>query len=910
MKNKGHGRGTLYVRGTYTAEAEAELRPDGTVHFRRKVDDKWDDDHTFDQPSEEVQKLLKERYEDIKKQELPETNVNTRLTLPPELKYDHAANKIVWAAPLDTTRYVSRTFYLYGGKERDHVDMIEIRKDLLPEVAEREGRGKGESKSCIPWFPYGDREWKPGVPAAHDKPLFGQIGDSTLFMWHEGPKAASAATAASKFDSGHPWQGFLSRFTHISHQGGAYPGAVEDTDWSPLNQKDITVFQMPDNDAASYDVAERIQKQLPDVGVLKIIHFGPWAHIPKSFDLADDWRRLVPPAKLRSGMKDVDLLKAVVPSEDDLKLSFRTNLWATDLKYDPITKKRTPVVRGRFAKQFRQLTYTGELVEWDEIYGPGNPMDDKQFNTAYSRLHPVGLNLAACVRGKNECLQFCRPGYWPGTAIVYRSESDADGTYALPPMAVPGSERIRGGMPPLNMYRPSHVVERAPKANMALRVPELSLGTRPWRETEKSIRPFLVYLRHLIPNAFERKMLVRWACNNLTAEEPGHRVPWAVLMVSVMQGTGKTTLGTILSTLLGGHNVSNIDGSTLNDGFTGWLENKQLVIVEEMKEESGFRLYERLKAPISNPVVSVRKMHTDRYDTENFISLLAMSNHLSALSVPNDDRRWFFPEVTSKLAPDVGSGLEKMAHRYFDAYARGDRDLFSELYRWLADEGYSDLLWWMRRYGRKLHTHVRPWKISSAEGRGLWRTVFRRAPLTVKKAEVMQRSGPAWVAELKDKLCVLDDDNGGLAHAICVGDVKAWLQERKLKFSPADLVEDLGKIGYRLFVPNPDSRDDKAKRGFWYVLKGGNLEANPPRSQVMIRSDLFDEVSDRQRADLPGFRTEELLFISDDWVKRLDRFLRVRPSEASERSAKIDREEAAKSAAQLEAKIDAGDVPF
>lgn len=68
-------------------------------------------------------------------------------------------------------------------------------------------------------------------------------------------------------------------------------------------------------------------------------------------------------------------------------------------------------------------------------------------------------------------------------------------------------------------------------------------------------KPFLKYMRHLIPNATDRIEMLRW-CATLMAR-PDIKMLYGILLISTTQGVGKSTLGeAILSPIVGMWNVS------------------------------------------------------------------------------------------------------------------------------------------------------------------------------------------------------------------------------------------------------------------------------------------------------------------------------------------------------------------
>lgn len=830
LKNRGSGRASI-IGERYTIRGEVQLLPDGTV--QGLPDD-------ISQPSDLIQTQLRDAYEAIITQRLPEPSASVKIHgLPPNT---------------DMPGVKTRTHFLYPAEDPDHASMIVERLDF--------DNPDEHPKRCIPWLFFGDtQEWESEVPTGYDKPLYGQVFGGYRYMVHEGEKACDAAIAASRPGSNHPWQSFLSQFQHISWQGGAFPGAVEYTDWSIINRSDVIVYLMPDNDEDGYKVARRIRKILRRVKGLYCVHWKDFDQLfPKKWDIAD-------PVPLN--------LKGQPVPETTIEGSF--TIWEeagqwVKVKQDNGKEKLEYKIREEFAKKF---SYIVKTEEWSEMNRPWIRYTSKGLNMWGLPLSEgIVPNLANAIRATGHTHTHDRSGYKPGGTIV-------NGQWIRPPR----SWREKGESV-LNLYTQTEVEELAPRARIGAVNPELAKeqGKRPWRDTEQTSRPFLLYLRHLIPDAVQRKILIRWACNNLTSVEPDDRVPWAVLLYSAEQGTGKTTLGRVLSALVGSANSMAVNGMNLNDEFTGWMEGKQLISIEELKEDSGFKLYDRLKEYISNPEVSVRRMYAVPYSVESHLTLLAMSNHMSAISIPNsdEDRRWFFPSVTSKIAPD------ERIHHMIRVYMKGDANhfgLFSGLWRWLKQRnGMRYLLWWMRRYGWSLHTQPRDWTYRGGKP-VLFREAYNRAPLTALKKKISTRSTPDW----EDRLDAAIDPSDN--QILVLEDVVAYLEEELKRGIPRSAVikEWLEKHGY---VPSYGSEKKRID-----LFQGGGLPA-PIRGHALFYREY------RPRMHWVDDRTD-LKWLSDKFRLKMDGWA---PASSGQRAAsKKDEVVEDKSTSQ---KIADGDIPF
>lgn len=110
------------------------------------------------------------------------------------------------------------------------------------------------------------------------------------------------------------------------------------------------------------------------------------------------------------------------------------------------------------------------------------------------------------------------------------------------------------------------------------------------------------------------------------------------------QGTGKGVLfHQIITPLLAEQNVVSKRMEELESEFTGYMENKFVVFIDEI--EAGKSLYHskvtaKLKNLIVEPTISIRRMYTPPYMAPNFASMIFASNKPASVEVAPDDRRF------------------------------------------------------------------------------------------------------------------------------------------------------------------------------------------------------------------------------------------------------------------------------
>lgn len=211
--------------------------------------------------------------------------------------------------------------------------------------------------------------------------------------------------------------------------------------------------------------------------------------------------------------------------------------------------------------------------------------------------------------------------------------------------------------------------------------------------------PWLEFLSYLFPNKRERSAAERWLATLIA--RPEVRIGYGMLLVSEKQGVGKTTLGSnVLAPLVGRHNVGHPSEADVNSDYNGWIALKRLVLIQEIYSGSNWKAYNALKSVITDQEVSVNQKYQRQYVIENWAHVLACSNSMRALKMENDDRRWFYPEVTEVPWKPAQ---------------------FASFRNWLQNGGLQIIRWWAENYG----DYVGPGE---------------RAPMTDRKKELIDGS--------------------------------------------------------------------------------------------------------------------------------------------------------------------------
>lgn len=161
----------------------------------------------------------------------------------------------------------------------------------------------------------------------------------------------------------------------------------------------------------------------------------------------------------------------------------------------------------------------------------------------------------------------------------------------------------------------------------------------------------LDFIRGLLADEAETEWFLQWLAHKVRYPHiPGP----AVVMVATQHGTGRGTLGLLLGRLLGRRYVKELSYSILTGAsgqsqYTDWGAKALMVLVTESLDDpstSGFRqrnaAYERLKE-IIDPMPKERQFipkGKPMFTAVSCASYLIATNHINALQIPREDRRF------------------------------------------------------------------------------------------------------------------------------------------------------------------------------------------------------------------------------------------------------------------------------
>lgn len=162
---------------------------------------------------------------------------------------------------------------------------------------------------------------------------------------------------------------------------------------------------------------------------------------------------------------------------------------------------------------------------------------------------------------------------------------------------------------------------------------------------------------------------------------PGYKIPWSILLQSA-KGIGKQMIGDVIKYCIGESYTYQPDAEELVSGvsqFNGWMRNKLMILVDEVRVGDRNDLMNGLKTIITDRRIAVESKGVDQEMEDNVANWVFFSNFKDAFPIDENERRYciFYSRLQS-AAQIAEAGL--------------DKDFFDSMYHWLElENGYAQL---------------------------------------------------------------------------------------------------------------------------------------------------------------------------------------------------------------------------
>lgn len=165
-----------------------------------------------------------------------------------------------------------------------------------------------------------------------------------------------------------------------------------------------------------------------------------------------------------------------------------------------------------------------------------------------------------------------------------------------------------------------------------------------------NIKPFYELIDHLFTGAdeYHRWWFLAWLFYPLA--HPGTKLYTAAVLYSQTTGVGKSSVGLTLGSIYG-DNFSEIGADDLYESFNDYAAKKQFILGDEVTgNDRPQRETERLKRMITRERLTVNQKYQAKYTLKDCTNYLFTTNHATAISLDEKDRRFFIYEITAPRA--------------------------------------------------------------------------------------------------------------------------------------------------------------------------------------------------------------------------------------------------------------------
>lgn len=191
--------------------------------------------------------------------------------------------------------------------------------------------------------------------------------------------------------------------------------------------------------------------------------------------------------------------------------------------------------------------------------------------------------------------------------------------------------------------------------------------------------PFIRHLEKLLPVARDRVILLSYMASVI--QNPGMKAQWWPVIQGV-EGNGKTLLDRAMSFCVGSrysHLVNPEAMAKTGNQFNSWVQGNLYVGFEEIYVQHRRDFLESFKATVTNERVPLEKKGVDQATGDNRVNGMMFTNHMDAVPVTTDTRRYCIFYTAQQSAADLYR--DGMMGRYFP-----------DLYDWLNGRGdYAEL---------------------------------------------------------------------------------------------------------------------------------------------------------------------------------------------------------------------------
>jgi len=288
------------------------------------------------------------------------------------------------------------------------------------------------------------------------------------------------------------------------------------------------------------------------------------------------------------------------------------------------------------------------------------------------------------------------------------------------------------------------------------------------RARQGDVTPFLRHVENLFPSEADSAILFAYMAQ--CVQRPGVKIKWS-LVIQSMEGAGKSLFQQIMECALGQAYTYAPSAKELTEGggkFNGWMRNRLMIIINEVKTDEKRELVEVFKTWISEDRIEMQNKGVDADMFDNPTNFLMFTNYKDAIPINDKSRRYAI----------LYSAIQELS----DLSARGmDGSYFSGLYKWAGAGGAEAVCHWLLHY--PIPDHLDAMKQAT------------RAPATTSTAEAVALSR-GWLEQLIVE-AVSDNAQGFRGGYVSTVAVNRLIREAgKSSVGPRGVSNALTSLGY------------------------------------------------------------------------------------------------------------------
>ena len=261
----------------------------------------------------------------------------------------------------------------------------------------------------------------------------------------------------------------------------------------------------------------------------------------------------------------------------------------------------------------------------------------------------------------------------------------------------------------------------------------------------------LNHLAKLLPDSRDHDIFLSYLA--AMVQYPGEKFSWCPV-VQGTKGNGKSWIGFLMERIITYKYTHRPKGEDINNKFTGWMDRKLLIVLEELGVYEKRETLETLKVMITGERMEIQGKGKDQVTGENRANFLVFVNGKDAIPIDDDERRYASLFTAQQSKADIDrDGM--------------DAAYFNRLVAWIKSVGPSHWYHYLLNYA--ISDELNP----TVEA--------RRAPETSSRQEAIHASRGSVEAEVLE---MIESKARGFAGGwICSLDFDAMLKANRMEKS-------------------------------------------------------------------------------------------------------------------------------